>query len=305
MISVVIPLYNNTNTIIRAIHSVQNQTVQDFELIVVDDGSTDNSASIVKQLDDTRITLIAQQNQGVSAARNRGIEEAKYEWVAFLDADDEWKPTFLETCERLHNKYPQCDAIATAYQRQSIDGKTNHIILNNIPTTKDFILDNYFRVAATSDPPFCSISVMIRRDTIREIGGFPVGIKQGEDLLTWARLAYRYKIAYSPESQAIFHTTEAQSQGKPRRIPSIEDEVGRELEHIYKQNSDIVGLPEYIAHWHKMRASIFMRLPNYESQCRNEIKKSITWNPHNKKIILYRYLLLLPYSLRMTLLKHI
>ena len=91
MISVVIPLYNKEKQIKRTLQSVLTQTFQDFEIVIVNDGSTDNSTIEVEKIKDSRIRLIHQENAGVSAARNKGIEEAKYELIAFLDADDEWK----------------------------------------------------------------------------------------------------------------------------------------------------------------------------------------------------------------------
>ena len=87
MISVVIPLYNKEKQIRKTLQSVLTQTFQDFEIVVVNDGSTDNSAIEVEKVKDPRIRLIHQQNAGVSAARNKGIEEARYELIAFLDAD--------------------------------------------------------------------------------------------------------------------------------------------------------------------------------------------------------------------------
>lgn len=90
MISVVIPLYNKDKQIAKTLYSVLKQTYPNFEVIVVNDGSTDNSLSEVSKISDSRIRLICQENKGVSAARNRGIQEAKSDYIAFLDADDEW-----------------------------------------------------------------------------------------------------------------------------------------------------------------------------------------------------------------------
>ena len=110
MISVVIPLYNKEKSIAQTLECVLNQTYKDFEVIVVDDGSKDNSAAIVAQFTDTRIHLIRQENGGVSAARNRGIEEAQGKYVAFLDADDVWLTDHLESLVNLIRQYSQCRA---------------------------------------------------------------------------------------------------------------------------------------------------------------------------------------------------
>lgn len=297
MISVVIPLYNKVATIERAVNSVLAQTVQDFELIVVNNGSTDGGEEVVRRMTDPRIRLIEQDNQGVSMARNRGVAEATSDWVAFLDADDEWKSTFLETVIHLSTTYPDCAVCATAYQRCNAKGEFSDIRLNSVPDQDTFILDNYFEVASLSDPPFCSISVMVKKEALASVGGFPKGVHQGEDLLTWARLAASYKIAYCTIPQSIFHTGETSAMDSPRRIPADDDVVGRELEKIYT-NKPLSGLKQYIARWHKMRASIYMRLPNCSRKCRNEIREAHHWH-RTPRLFLYYIFSLCPYKLRM------
>lgn len=312
MISVVIPLYNKVSTVERAILSVLTQTVQDFELIVVNNGSTDGSEKVVENINDVRIKLVHQNNQGVSMARNRGIEEASSEWVAFLDADDEWRPTFLETVVQLQEMFPDCDVYATAYQRCDNSGNFKNIKLQGLSAEaqeagqkKDsFLLENYFEVASQSDPPFCSISVMVRKEALMAIGGFPKGIHQGEDLLTWARLAANGRIAYSLKPQSIFHTGVTSSMGIPKRIPAADDPVGKGLEEIYNQHPETQGLKQYIAHWHKMRASIYLRLPKCSRQCRNEIRAARHWH-RNKRLIYYQILSYIPYRFRMNIINHI
>jgi glycosyltransferase involved in cell wall biosynthesis len=104
--TIIIPLYNKRSYIGRALDSVLHQSFQDFEIIVVDDGSTDNGAEVVKSYDDPRIRLIRQENKGVSVARNTGADRATADFIAFLDADDEWMPRQLETVSGLRKKFP-------------------------------------------------------------------------------------------------------------------------------------------------------------------------------------------------------
>ena len=112
IISVVIPLYNKEKKIEYTLKSVFTQTFQNFEIVIVDDGSTDNSVEEVEKFTDSRIRLIHQTNAGVSAARNRGIEAASGELIAFLDADDVWMPEYLATQYGLYQKYPECSVYA-------------------------------------------------------------------------------------------------------------------------------------------------------------------------------------------------
>lgn len=311
MLSVIIPLYNKAATVERAVRSVLNQTVQDFELIVVNNGSTDRGEEVVKRIQDKRLRLVEQKNLGVSMARNRGIAEARFDYVAFLDADDEWKPTFLETVLALKEHYPDCTVFSTAYQRCDGKGNIQEIKLNRLPQSKmgttkgipSLVLDNYFEVAALSEPPFCSISVMVRKSSLEAIGGFPEGVHQGEDLLTWARLAATGTIAYCPLPQSIFYTGEQSAMDSPKRIPAEDDVVGRELKKIYS-NKPLPYLDQYIAKWHKMRASIYLRLPHQGRKCRSETRKSQHWH-HNKKLYVYNILTFIPYALRMKLLKRL
>jgi len=122
-ITVIIPLFNKEKYITRALSSVLKQTMQDFEIIVVDDGSTDRGAQKVRMMEDHRIKLMQQPNRGVSAARNVGVQEAKTDIVAFLDADDEWTSEFLETILHLRDVYPGAGLYATAYEIVSPNGK--------------------------------------------------------------------------------------------------------------------------------------------------------------------------------------
>jgi len=118
-ISVVIPLYNKARHISRALDSVLGQTHQDYEVVVVNDGSTDGSEDIVRRYSDPRIRMVFREHVdsgGGHAARNLGIAESRADLIAFLDADDEWLPEHLATIVRLSEKYPECGAYASAYE---------------------------------------------------------------------------------------------------------------------------------------------------------------------------------------------
>lgn len=120
MISIVIPLYNKEQTIINTLNSVFKQTYSNFEIVIINDGSTDNSVKIINQnFDDARIRIINQKNAGVSAARNKGIEESRGEWISFLDGDDEWLPNYLEEVQKAIEKYPNNSIIITGRYSQN------------------------------------------------------------------------------------------------------------------------------------------------------------------------------------------
>lgn len=224
-LSVIIPLYNKAPYVRKALESVLAQTYTDFELIVVDDGSTDESANIaetmlreikgyrleVKGQDDSiadtnayhlspiNYKLIRQANAGVAAARNNGVAQAMGDYLAFLDADDWWEPTYLKRMAQLIEDYPNAGLYASNYVYYK-PGKT-HVALN-IPT--GYI--NYPKVYYESGAmPVWTGATIIPRVVFDEMGGFPVGIKLGEDFLLWAKIALQYKVAFLNEALAWYN----------------------------------------------------------------------------------------------------
>lgn len=296
MISVVIPLYNKEKQIAYTLQSVFEQTFQDFEIVAVDDGSTDNSVEEVEKFDDSRIRLIHQTNAGVSAARNRGIEEARGELIAFLDADDEWMPEYLATQYGLYQKYPECSVYACNYEFRDSEGKVTPTIIRKLPFEgEDGVLSNYFEVASCSHPPLWTSAVVIKKSAIQAIGGFPIGIKSGEDLLTWARLAVSGTIAYSRKSLAMFIRDEGLfNKDQQLRVPEREDIVGQELKKLYNINRHIIGLNKYVALWHKMRTRIFIDKKDRKKAIK-ECLISMKYNM-NVKILVFLVLIFLPLS---------
>lgn len=274
------PLYNKESEIERAIRSVINQTASDCELIIVNDGTTDRSAEIAKSFSDRRIRVIDQANSGVSAARNRGISEAKSNLIAFLDADDEWTHDFIETILGLRARYPSCKVFGTRYFFCSPTGLKRLAVINGIPRDmQEGVLTSYFVVAAQSDPPLWTSALALTKEAIVTIGGFPVGVYSGEDLLTWARLAAKFQIAYSMKPCAIHYNPQTVSD-RPGRTPQEPDIVGNSLRGLLNQVDSVtrVGLRAYVALWHRMRAVIFLQLGDTQS-VRKEVREAMRFAP--------------------------
>jgi glycosyltransferase involved in cell wall biosynthesis len=205
-ISVVIPLYNKAPHIEHTLQSVLTQTFLPDEIIVVDDGSTDGGGEIVSALGDPRIRLIRQENQGVSAARNRGIQEARGELIAFLDADDTWKPPFLQEILQLRQRYPEAGAYVTAYEVINQDGAPEARPIDVLPPeVKDGLIANYVQAALNCAYVIHTSAVAIPKRIFAEVGGFPVGEKIFEDTDTWLRIGLHYPFAFSKERLVIYH----------------------------------------------------------------------------------------------------
>lgn len=203
-VSVVIPLYNKVRHIRRAVDSVLAQTYSDFELVVVDDGSTDGSGAVVREMTDSRIRLITQENAGECAARNRGIDEAAFDLVAFLDADDEWLPCFLETVTGLRNGFPGAGMYATAFCYCEEGDIRRQAFADCVSSPQGGLVDDYF-LSALSMPVVTSSSVMVPKRALKEVGGFSRGIRRGGDERTWAQIALLYRVAWSPAVGAVYH----------------------------------------------------------------------------------------------------
>ena len=287
-ITVVMPLYNNAKEVQRALRSVSDQTVSEFEVLVVNDGSTDGGDTIVRMVNDKRIRIINQSNKGVSAARNRGVAEAKGDLIAFLDADDEWKPDFLETIMRLYGNFTTCSLFATHYFYREIDGTLRTPILRKLPPgIWEGVLDNYFETAAHSDPPLWSSAIAVKKAALLSAGGFPEGVSIGEDLLTWARLAMKFEIAYSKKQCAVFWLR-APLTGYPTRTPEIPDVVGERLRELLAQvhadrKKDFL---QYLSMWHRMRASMFVQLED-RTNAMVEVKKMAHFSMADPRVIVY------------------
>lgn len=183
MFSVIIPLYNKELSISNTIQSVLDQTFQNFEIVIVNDGSTDNSVKEVEKFEDKRIRLIHQKNQGVSAARNRGIEEAKYEWIAFLDADDLWMKEHLEEYAKVVIENPQLSWVISGYTASGRHRKIKNVHKEN------GVLSNVFDALLEGLSIHTSTVCMRKQlfDKYHELY-FRAGMNNSEDREVWYKL---------------------------------------------------------------------------------------------------------------------
>lgn len=199
MFSIIIPLFNKEKYIYKTLLSVINQSFPYFEVIVVNDGSTDNSLKIVQEFKDKRIRVFSIQNGGVSRARNFGISKSKFEYISFLDADDLWEINYLETIKDLINNYPEADVFATNYKVLS-ENKTN-----NYKKYKTGLIDNYFKSSIKQSILHTS-STVVSINALKNIGIiFNENLSRGEDLDLWMRLSKKYKIAFNKNACSSYN----------------------------------------------------------------------------------------------------
>lgn len=201
--SIVIPLFNKEKFIERALRSVLRQSYSDFEILVVDDASTDRSLEKVLVFDDSRVRLVRHmENQGVSAARNTGIANGCGNWIAFLDADDEWKPDFLYVVSRSILSLGGVETVYTLSLQMFGNTRLNP---RNYDLGREATVVDYLRLASAGGPEMNSSCTAVSADVFSRIGDFPVGIGLGEDTDMWLRIAWTCSIGLVPQELAVIH----------------------------------------------------------------------------------------------------
>ena len=190
MISVVIPLYNKAHCITRTLKTVLNQTFKEFEIVIVNDGSTDNGASVVKQFNDSRIKIISQKNQGVSVARNVGVENSKYEHIAFLDADDEWLPEYLATMKKAIDQFPDAGMYCCAGKVRNNTGTYSRIANKYKGQIREI---NYFENPHVFTHTSATI---VSKIAFNKTQGFPTGMRLNQDYALFFSVALITPVIY-------------------------------------------------------------------------------------------------------------
>jgi len=200
MFSVVIPLYNKEHTILSTLSTVLNQTYKEFEIVIVNDGSTDNGVQKIRSYStDSRIKIIEQENQGVSAARNTGVHNAKYDYIAFLDGDDEWLPEYLSKMKEAVELFPASEMYCSAGLGRNGDGTISKRQINKyVGKVRPFdFFENphvFLHIGAT----------VVTKQLFSKTNGFPIGMKRNEDFAFLYSAALFTKPIYSGFPLSIY-----------------------------------------------------------------------------------------------------
>lgn len=204
--SVVVPLYNKQSHVRETIETILSQTYQDFEIVVVNDGSKDDSLKIVESIKDSRLRIINQENQGVSVARNNGIKASKAEYIVFLDADDIWLLDFLENIYKMTIQFPEAGMYATKYNLVDKNGEQKEIRVKGLPSHNYIgIIPNYFKTLALGNNPTWTSALCIPKKIFIENDiWFPAREKYGEDQYVWSRIAILFDVIFNTKVCALY-----------------------------------------------------------------------------------------------------
>lgn len=198
--SIIVALYNKAQYIEETIASALAQSFTDFEIIVVDDGSKDDGADRVAAVADPRVRLIRQPNGGVSVARNHGIEHARGEWIAFLDADDMWRPNYLEVQAGNIDRHPAAGMVATGFHHTEDVAGWLARLADRTPLSPPELIDD-LPTRWSRSPTFFTSSLAVNASLLKSADPwFPPGEIWGEDLDVWFRLAETTRIVFQPEA---------------------------------------------------------------------------------------------------------
>lgn len=233
--SIIVPLYNKAPYVRHALESVVAQTYKDWELIVVNDGSTDESLQVVEDFFQCKVEgamckVISQANAGVAAARNRGVKESKGEYVCFLDADDWWEPNYLEEMDKLIKSYPDAGLYGMNYIYYK-PGKT-HVAITKAHTgyinyPKAYLENNEMLIFTSSSSS--------SRKIFDEMGGFPKGIKLGEDFLLWAKISLHYPVVIGEKPLAYYNNDVPATLRATRNLHAPEHSMFFQLDAIEQE----------------------------------------------------------------------
>jgi glycosyltransferase involved in cell wall biosynthesis len=249
--SVIVPLFNKQKFVGRAIDSILRQSFDDFEVIVVDDGSIDESCSVVEAIQDPRVYLVKQKNQGGAGglARNTAMSLSKGEWLVFLDADDAWFKDHLSEIKKIIEEFPSARIVSTTCHevREGADIQSLDQGRSNIK------LVDYFDIASIHVGVINSSSVAIHQFVYEDLGGF-ISAPSGPDLEYWARIALKYPLAISTKATAVYFRENGgnmemiSKQDVKKPLPSSLNDISPSVAMLSSKLDDICSDPsQYVS----------------------------------------------------------
>jgi len=234
--SVVIPLYNKADHVENTLQSVINQSFKDFEIIIIDDGSTDDSLNKVKLIKDKRIQVYSQKNCGAAESRNIGIKKATAQFIALIDADDFWYPNHLEEHHKSILKFPNASLFSNAYQLKLLNAKLIDAIYNTPPKNEPHIIEDYFK-ASTIHPIAMTSSIAFNKTDFINLGGYNPNILSGQDLDLMIRYGIHKTIVFNPTITCYYDKSVPNSLSKTNHQISKEQLFSNFSEHEKKNPS--------------------------------------------------------------------
>lgn len=292
MISVIIPLYNKEKYIVNTLQCVINQTYSDYEVIIVNDGSTDHSKQVVEEYIQSGITnsdsnqspirLINKSNGGVSSARNRGIQEAKGEYIAFLDADDLWEPQYLQAVFDLTHRYPSAVLYVIGsgaiYRGKKYGNEQN-------------LREGLYEQVWLDNPSFSPSACVVKRKALLQIGGFDERMAFGEDLDVWWRLLLIGSVAYYKQILS-WYLTDAEDSAMTKPKP-LEKHIPYYIDKYAEARQNNVHFRRFFDREMVYRLYPYLFNPKYRKEAKRLSRKldysQLKWSMHFRMICPHLY----------------
>jgi glycosyltransferase involved in cell wall biosynthesis len=274
LVSVIVPTFQRPDFLQAALRSVLGQTVKDFEMLVIDDGSSVDLVPLVNALDDNRIRYFRHEsNRGEAAARNTGIRNVRGDYVAFLDDDDEWLPEKLRLQLELFGRCPDTVGCVTGGFARIRDGR---VLSREIPTRRGDLSGELLLKNIVGPPS----TVMVRRDCLDRVGLFDEGIAFGVDYDLWIRLAQRYQFDFVPEVVARYTVHSGQMSNNPFVLAQGHDDLLRKYASRLRRDRGREGRFYFML-------GRSMSLRGHATEARRALVKALCHNPLQVRVYIY------------------
>jgi glycosyltransferase involved in cell wall biosynthesis len=274
-VSIIIPTFNRRSYITIALDSVLAQTYKDYEIVVIDDGSSDDTKEVLKPYRDT-IRYFYQDNSGIPATRNRGIKEAKGAYIAFLDSDDYWLPEKLERQLDYFGKNPHCGMVATRCSSIAPDGSFRK---KNRPGKSGWVLPDLFKANFIR-----TSSAVIRKECLEEVELFDESLPECEEYDLWLRIAKKFQVGFIDEPLTVYtdnpHGISTNSlAGRLQRLKVLEKDYLKECipQALYRKR--LANNYHYVARHYLNQGE--------KDEGKKYLKRALSFDPLNLKYVFY------------------